>query len=116
MSLSRDVVLRLDRIESGLAILDGHLHTIMKGMNIVTEALEKLTAAVDANGVATDGLADEVTVAIDYIKNHPAANNDPELLALAGRLEEKNAKAVAAKDALDAAVNVVSASGGPATP
>jgi hypothetical protein len=88
----------------------------MKGLRLMGEALDKLTKAVDDNGVATDALADEVSVAIDYIKNHPASSNDPELLALAARLDEKNAKAVAAKDALDAAVNVVASSGGVATP
>ncbi len=115
MSTNYQILKRLEAIETGLVVLDDHLHALMKGQKTMTAALDKLTAAVDSNAVATDQLSDEVQVAIDYIKAHPAAGNDPELLALAARLEEKNAKAVAAKDALDAAVNAVSASGGPAT-
>lgn len=114
MSLEREVLRRLDLILRNQDTLDGHLHTIMKGLTLMSAALDRLTAAVDANGNATDALSDEVAVAIDYIKNHPAAGNDPELLALAARLEEKNAKAVDAKNALDVAVGGVSASGGPA--
>jgi hypothetical protein len=116
MSVTRDVIHRLDRIEASLGIIDQHLHTIIRMQNTMSDTLDRLTAAVDANGVATDALSDEVTVAIDYIKSHPAVTDDPELLALAMRLEDKNAKAVEAKDALTAAVNTVSSSGGLATP
>ena len=88
----------------------------LRRITLMTAALDRLTQAVDGNSAATDALSDEVQVAIDYIKAHPAAGNDPELLALAARLVDKNAKAVAAKDALEASMAVVSASGGPATP
>jgi hypothetical protein len=112
MSVTRDVLQSLARLESGQSVLDSHLHIIMKGIAAMSAALDRLTAAVDANGASTDALSDEVKVAVDYIKSHPAAGNDPELLALAARLEEKNAKAVADKDALTASMAVVSASGG----
>jgi len=112
MSLDREVLRRLKAIEANQATLDTHLHTIIRNQQIMGAALDRLTAAVDGNSVATDALSDEVTVAIDYIKNHEAASNDPELLALAARLEEKNAKADKAKADLDASMQAVSASGG----
>ena len=98
-------------------LLDGihnHLHTIERMLIIMAQGMDRLVAAVDNNAVATDALSDEVQEAIDWIKNH--ADNDPALLALATRLEEKNAKAVDAKVKLDAATAAVEASGGPATP
>ena len=79
------------------------------------KGFDDLVAAVDHNANATDALSDEVAEAIDWIKNHNDSN-DPALADLAKRLEEKNAKAVKAKEDLDAATKVVEASGGAATP
>jgi len=80
---------------------------------IMAKGMDDLVKAVDGNAAATDALSDEVQEAIDWIKNH--SDNDPALAALAARLEEKNAKAVKAKEDLDAATAAVEASGGPAT-
>jgi hypothetical protein len=112
MSVTRVIQQQLNRIETKLGVLDQHLHTIMRNQQTMSQVLDQLTAAVDANGAATDSLSDSVAIAVDYIKNHPTAGNDPELLALLGKVEADNTKALAAKDALDQAVSAVSASGG----
>ncbi len=79
----------------------------------MAKGMDALVAAVDDNAKATDALSDEVQEAIDWIKNH--SDNDPELKALADRLEEKNKKANRAKEDLDKATSSVDASGGPST-
>lgn len=103
---ARSVYQWLDRISS-------EQQTIKRMLVIMGKGMDDLVAAVDNNANATDALSDEVKEAIDWIKSH--GDNDPELAALAARLEEKNAVAVKAKEDLDAATAQVEASGGPAT-
>ena len=114
---------QLDRLERNQL-------TIMRMIKAMGAGFDALVAAVDNNANATDHLSDsvsalndEVAQAVDWMKNHASENNDPELAAMAARLDEKtaktveaDAKAVKAKVDLDAATTVVEASGGPATP
>lgn len=98
-----------------LVAIHEHQRKMERMLVIMGAGMDALIAAVDHNANATDSLSDEVAQAVDWIKNHNA-DNDPALAALAVRLEEKNAKAVKAKEDLDAATSVVEASGGAATP
>ncbi len=104
MSLDREVSRKLDVVLKNQATLDQHLHCIIRKLNIMGAAFDRLSAAVDANSAVTDDLSAEVAETIDYIKNHPHASDDPKLMALADKLEAKNAEAVKVKDDLDKAV------------
>ena len=112
-----------------LELIHDHQHSMMRILNAMGKGFDALVAAVDNNANATDHLSDsvsalndEVAQAVDWMKNHAAENNDPALAEMAARLEAKtaktkedDAKAVKAKEDLDAATTVVEASGGAAT-
>ena len=98
-----------------LVTLHEHQHNIERMLIIMAKGMDALVEAINGNSTATDALSDEVAVVIDWIKNHEHAE-DPALQAMADRLAAKNAQALKAKDDLAAAVDSVSASGGPATP
>ena len=117
-----DIWPQLDRIERNQL-------TLIRMITAMGKGFDDLVAAVDNNANATDHLSDsvselndEVAQAVDWMKNHAAENNDPALAAMAARLDEKtaktveaDAKAMKAKEDLDAATTVVEASGGSAT-
>jgi hypothetical protein len=85
-----------------LTSIEEDLHSIIRMLIIMSKGMDALVSAVDNNATATDALSAEVQEAVEWIKNH-SEDNDPALLALAARLEEKNAKANKAKDDLDSA-------------
>jgi hypothetical protein len=85
-----------------LTTIDEHLYTIERMLIIMSKGMDALVSAVNNNATATDALSAEVQEAAEWIKKH-SEDNDPALLALAARLEEKNAKANKAKEDLDKA-------------
>jgi hypothetical protein len=85
-----------------LTSIDEHQHTIIRMLITMSKGMDALVSAVHNNATSTDALSAEVQEAVEWIKNH-SEDNDPALLALAARLEEKNAKANKAKEDLDSA-------------
>lgn len=73
----------------------------------MAKGYDALITAIVNNAKATDDLAAEVEETLAWIEEHKGDDLDPELLELAARLEEKNAKAVEVKDKLDTATKVV---------
>lgn len=53
----------------------------------ILENQEKIMAAIDDLKAAVDNAVAEMAAAADFIKNHPATNNDPTLAEFATRLQ-----------------------------
>lgn len=105
LSLNREIIRRLEStfghsIPQVLAELEHKILTVTKhqGAHIMA-AIDDLKASVDNAVAVMSAAAAEMAAAADFIRNHPAANNDPALQEMAARLQ---AAADAEKTAADA--------------
>jgi len=72
-------------------VLDRVLENIFRRLEAIEHAINqngsRIVAAIDDLKTAVDNAVAEMQAAADFIKNHPATNNDPALADFAQRLQ-----------------------------
>lgn len=78
---------RPDHHDDDHSLLNRYLHDIEHKLTTLTHQGAHIMAAIDALKASVDSAVTEMVAAADFIRNHPAANNDPALQDMAARLQ-----------------------------